>query len=232
MVRYRVRRPRDDLIGTLLGLRHDGERLSPDAVVVGCHDLLLGAGVPLSQVPGAAVLELARTGGYAAWANRPDLLDSGVEEALRWSTPANHLVRITRRPVELSGVWLPEGATVVAFLGSADRDDRVFAAPDMFDVARRSNRHLAFGAGRRSCVGSSTARPALRLLFGELFATYASLEVVGEPVRLRSTFLAGLKRLPVRGRPRPGTRPVTSPSPRGGADRRSQSSDIAKSFRA
>lgn len=155
----------------------------------------------LSQVPVATVLELAGSGGYAAWATRPDLLDSGVEEALRWATPFRRVVRTTRRSVVLSGDEIPEGQQVLAVLASANRDRRVFADPDTFDAARRPNRHLAFGAGDDQFEGADLVRLALRLLFTELFAAYSALDVVGEPVRRPSVFLAGIESLPVRGRP-------------------------------
>ncbi|MEU8134811.1 cytochrome P450 [Streptodolium elevatio] len=200
LVRARARDPRDDLVGIMLGMRHDGVRMPPAAIVSNCYSLLLGAAVTLSQVPVATVMALAENGGYAAWAARPDLLDSGIEESLRWATPARYFMRTTRRPVELSGVVVPEGQPVVAFLASANRDRRVFTDPDVFDVARRPNRHLAFGAGPHYCIGANMARLTLRLLFTELFAAYAKLDVVGEPVRIRSVFLAGVKSLPVQGR--------------------------------
>ncbi|MCF2532034.1 cytochrome P450 [Yinghuangia soli] len=203
LVRDRVRRPRDDLVGVLLAQRRDGERVPPSAVVSNCYSLLLGAVVSLSLVPAAAVRELGRDGGFARWAARPDLLDSGIEEALRWATPGRYFMRTAKRPVHVAGTEVAEGQAVLAFLAAANRDERAFAEPDVFDVARRPNRHLAFGAGHHYCVGSNMARLTLRLLFEELFAMYASLDVVGEPVRVRSMFLGGYKALPVRGRPRP-----------------------------
>ncbi|WP_436771510.1 cytochrome P450 [Yinghuangia sp. YIM S09857] len=202
LVRERARERGDDLVGTMLGMRHEGVRLTPSAVAANCHRLLLAAAVTLSQVPVATVMELSDNGGYAAWAARPDLLGSGVEESLRWASPTRCVVRTTRCPVELSGVVVPEGQVVVAVLASANRDRRVFADPDRFDVGRRPNRHLAFGTGAHHCVGADVARFALGLLFTELFAAYARLEVVGQPVRMRSVFVDGVTSLPVQGRPR------------------------------
>ncbi|MEO3926580.1 cytochrome P450 [Micromonosporaceae bacterium B7E4] len=202
VVRQRTRSPGDDLVSLLLGMRTDGERARPGAVVANCYSLLLGASVTLPHVPAAALVELAGTDRYADWADRPDLLDPGVEEALRWASPASHFMRVARRPVSLHGRSIPAGAAVVAWLGAANRDPAVFADPDAFDIRRRPNRHLAFGSGRHYCIGSHLARLTLRLLFAELFRMFRSVAVVGEPVRVRSTFLAGIKRLPVVGQPR------------------------------
>ncbi|QEU96177.1 cytochrome P450 [Streptomyces kanamyceticus] len=198
-------RPREgpgDLVDVLLSMEVDGARLTPGEVLSNCYSLLLGASVTLAHVPPAAVLELSRTGRYAEWAARPDLLDSGVEEALRRASPARHFMRHARRPVVLAGVPVAEGDPVVAWLGSANHDETVFPRPDVFDPGRRRNRHLAFGAGPHYCAGASIARVTLRLFFAELFARYAEIEVTGAPVRARSTFLSGITHLPVRVRPR------------------------------
>lgn len=202
LARERDRRPGEDLVSLLLTVDVDGERLSRGAVVANCYSLLLGASVTLPHVPTATLAHLAGTERYAHWANRPDLLASGVEEALRWASPASHFMRVAVRPVELAGVPIAAGDAVVAWLGSANRDPAVFARPDEFDVRRSPNRHLAFGAGRHYCIGSHLARLALRLFFAELFATFEALEPDGEPVRVRSTFLSGYQRLPLVGLPR------------------------------
>ncbi len=202
LARQRARSGSEDLVSLLLRMEVDGQPLGRGAVVSNCYSLLLGASVTLPHVPTAALAHLAGTDRYAHWAHRSDLLTSGVEEALRWASPASHFMRVARRPVDLSGVTVAAGEAVVAWLGSANRDPAVFARPDEFDVRRAPNRHLAFGAGRHYCIGSHLARLALRLFFAELFATFESLTPDGEPVRVRSTFLSGYQQLPLVGRPR------------------------------
>jgi len=210
VVRQRSRTPGEDVVSLLLTMDVDGERQRPGAVVANCYSLLLGATVTLPHVPAAALAHLAGTAGYAGWAERPDLLDSGVEEALRWATPGSHFMRVARRPVELSWtgpagtrtVRVEPGEAVVAWLGAANRDPAVFARPDEFDPARSPNRHLAFGSGRHYCLGSHLARLALKAFFAELFATFVTVTPAGRPVRVRSTFLSGFKRLPLTGQPR------------------------------
>ncbi|GHE97485.1 cytochrome P450 [Streptomyces fumanus] len=198
LVRERRRRPRGDLVDVLLAMEVDGVRLTPGEVLSNCYSLLLGAGVTLAHVPTAAVAELSRDGGYEAWAADPGLLAGGVEEALRWASPAGHFMRHARHDTVLAGVPVAAGDAVVAWLGAANRDPAVFAGPDVFDPARSGNRHLAFGAGPHYCVGAGIARVTLRLFFAELFARYASLRLAGEPVRARSTFLSGYLQMPVR----------------------------------
>ncbi|MEU7581160.1 cytochrome P450 [Streptomyces sp. NPDC041068] len=207
LVRDRRRRgePADghgDLVDVLLAMEVDGRRLTPGEVLSNCYSLLLGASVTLAHVPPATVLELSRTGRYAHWATRPELIDGCVEEALRWASPASHFMRHARRPLDLAGVPVARGDAVVAWLGSANHDPAVFERPRVFDPSRRPNRHLAFGAGPHYCAGASIARVTLRLFFAELFARYEEIEVTGAPRRARSTFLSGITHLPVRVRPR------------------------------
>jgi cytochrome P450 len=196
LVRHRTRAPGDDLVSLMLTV------MDPAATVSNCYSLLLGAGVTLPNVLAAAVLELAGTPAYRRFAIEPALLASGVEEALRWAAPASHLMRHTTGPVTLSSTAIPAGEAVVAWIGSANRDAAVFTDPDVFDPARSPNRHLSFGAGHHYCIGSHHARLALRLAFTELFVMFSEIAVIGEPVRVRSTFLSGFTRLTVSGQPR------------------------------
>ncbi|MBB5872712.1 cytochrome P450 [Allocatelliglobosispora scoriae] len=196
LVRARGRAPGDDLVSLMLTV------MDPAETVSNCYSLLLGASVTLPNVPTAAVLATAGTPAWRRFADDPDALASGVEEALRWASPASHFMRHATGPVTLSGVAIPAGDPVVAWIGAANRDPAIFVDPDVFDPVRSPNRHLAFGGGHHYCIGSHHARLALRLLFTELFAMFDEVDVVGEPVRVRSTFLSGFTRLAVAGRPR------------------------------
>jgi cytochrome P450 len=174
VVRHR-REPRGDLIDVLGETVVDGEVLRPGAVVANAYSIVLGAGAAIPHVPAAAVLALAAAGRFAECASRPGGIPLLVEEALRWSTPAQHFMRVTTRPDEISGVRIGRVEAVVVWLGSANRDPAAFAGPDEFRPDREPNRHLAFGAGRHFCVGNNIARLALRLVFEEIFARYEDL---------------------------------------------------------
>ncbi|RKF25513.1 cytochrome P450 [Micromonospora globbae] len=191
------RRPRGDLVDLLASMP-----LRPGAVVANCYSLLLGGGAAIPHVPRAALAELIRTGRYEEWARRPDRIDRAVEEALRFTTPAGHFMRLTKRDTTVGGVRIPAGDAVVVWLGSANRDETVFPDADTMDPDRHPNRHLAFGDGRHYCLGAPVARLTLRIFFEELFATFASFEPAGEVERVRSTWLAGIRRMPVVGRRR------------------------------
>jgi cytochrome P450 len=191
----RAEDPGSDLMSALLALRPEG-RPDPGAVVANCYSLMIGAAT-WPHAPTVALVELAAGGRYRELAARPDLLDSLVEEAFRWASPANHFLRHTTAAVELGGVALPAGAPVVVWLGSANRDESVFADPYSFDPSRWPNRHVAFGSGPHNCLGSALARGMIRATFQEMFALFADVALAAEPTHIASNFVGGYRSAPV-----------------------------------
>jgi cytochrome P450 len=187
----------DDLLSILLTMEVDGEPLDRGAVMANCYLLLIGSTVTVPEAPKAALLELMDTGGWSDWAAHPELLDSGVEEALRWSSPANHVLRYATADTEVGGVRVAAGDGVVVWYGSANRDSAVFDDPFRFDIRRSPNRHLTFGTGPHYCVGFAVARMTLRELFGALLDRYTGFEPAGEVEHIASNFVAGITRMPV-----------------------------------
>ncbi|MFC4117940.1 cytochrome P450 [Nonomuraea zeae] len=190
--------PADDLVSVLATAEVDGERLSPDDVILNCDNLLVG---------GTENTRIAAAGGMLTFLEHPDqwqalagdagLLPSAVEEVLRWTSTATHIMRTAVRPVEIHGQAVEPGDKVVFWLPSANRDERVFDDPDAFDIRRRPNRHLALGFGEHFCLGSVLARVELRLLYGELLDRSVRVEPDGEAKLLDSIVVNGPERLPV-----------------------------------
>ena len=194
---------KDDLIGQLMTMNVGGKKLSDEEIMFNCYGLLLGANVTTPHAASATVLAMAENPDeYNRWAASPDLLASGVEEGLRWSSPAVHFMRYAKQDTELQGTTIKRGEAVVAWLGSANRDERVFENPYRFDVGRHPNRHVAFGFGPHFCVGAWVARFALRTLFSEIMRRVERIELAGPVDHLASNFVAGIKHLPVRMIPR------------------------------
>jgi cytochrome P450 len=126
------------------------------------------------------------------------LLPGAVEEILRWANPLHYFRRTAVVDTELNGAHIEAGQKVAMVYTSANRDEAVFAEPDRFDVRRAPNPHLSFGAGEHFCLGAQLARMEGRVFFEELLDAFATIELAGEPVRLRSNLNNALKRLPVR----------------------------------
>jgi cytochrome P450 len=197
--------PDQDLVDFLLTMQAGGRPLRHDEIVYNCYSLLLGANVTTPHAIAATVLALVEhPEQYRRLLADPGLVESAVEEGLRWSSPANHFMRHAVGDVSVGGTRIGAGEAVVAWLGSADRDVEAFADPYRFDVGRSPNRHVAFGFGPHYCVGAPLARIALRLLFEEIVRVVEEFEVVGPVTHLRSNFVAGIKHLPVVARLRPG----------------------------
>jgi len=203
-----------DLIDLLRTMElEDGRRLRPGEIVSNCYSLLLGANVTTPHVPNAAIIELMDNDAYADWAAHPELMLSGLEEALRWSSPASHFMRYAKCDVQFGDVTVRTGDAVVAWIGSADRDSEVFPDPYRFDVRRKPNRNIAFGIGPHYCVGHGVARVSLQVFFEEMFAEFEGFEVAGEPEHLHSNFIAGFKHLPLVARRRSRAPVMTAAAP-------------------
>ncbi|MEV8633101.1 cytochrome P450 [Streptosporangium sp. NPDC051023] len=131
--------------------------------------------------------------------DRPELIPNAVEELLRWASPVYHFRRTATRDVELRGQRISAGDKVVMWFASGNRDEEVFAEPYKLDVTRRPNDHVTFGKGSpHFCLGNSLARMEMRLMFETLLPRIRSIEPAGEVTRVRSNFVNGIKRFPVR----------------------------------
>ena len=197
IVDERDRNQGDDLISILLQTEFDGRRMSRGEIVSNCYSMLLGANVTTPHAPSFAMVELMGTPQLDEWAASPGLIRSGVEEALRWGSPITYFMRYATRDVELSGTRISAGDAVVVWIASANRDEAAFPDPFTFDIRRRPNRHIAFGAGAHHCVGHSVARVTLRLLFTEMFNRFTDFAQAGPAERLVSNFVSGYKHLPI-----------------------------------
>ena len=137
-----------------------------------------------------------------AWAQLKadrSLVNSAIEEMLRWGTPVNNFVRTALCDVELHGVQIKQGDAVCMLYAAANRDEDVFTDPDTFDITRNPNPHVTFGGGGpHFCLGFNLAKMEMRVLFEELLDRVDSVELLGEVPKLRSSFIHGIKHLPVR----------------------------------
>jgi cytochrome P450 len=202
----RVKNPRNDLTTALVTAEVDGEQLTP-MELASFFILLVAAG---NETTRNAIAH----GLYAltehpdqrdAWrADFDELAPTAIEEIVRWATPVIHFRRtVTRDGVRLGDQEFSEGDKVVLWYGSANRDEEVFDEPNRFDLARKPNVHVGFGAaGPHFCLGAHLARREMTVAFGELFRRLPDIHSVGEPERLRSNFINGIKHLRAEFEPR------------------------------
>jgi cholest-4-en-3-one 26-monooxygenase len=130
--------------------------------------------------------------------NPPLTVKSAVEEILRWTSPVIQFSRIATAATELHGQPIREGDIVAMFYPSANRDEEVFENPDRFDIRREPNPHLAFGIGEHYCLGANLARLELQAMFRQLAERISAVELAGPIQRMRSSFVGGIKHMPIR----------------------------------
>lgn len=139
---------------------------------------------------------------YQKLRDDPSLIPNMVSEIIRWQTPLAYMRRTATRDVELAGKRIRKGDKIAMWYVSGNRDEAVFEAPNELRIDRKNARqHLSFGLGVHFCMGSRLAEMQLRVLWEEALRRFRAIEVVGTPVRVRSSFVKGYAKLPVRVQP-------------------------------
>jgi cholest-4-en-3-one 26-monooxygenase len=189
--------PRDDIVTKLVHAQVDGGNLSSDE---------FGFFVILLAVAGNETTRNAISHGMLAFLDHPDQWelyrasrpDTAADEIIRWATPVTVFQRTALADTTLGGQQIRAGQRVGLFYRSANFDEEVFDHPERFDIGRSPNPHLGFGgSGAHFCLGASLARLEIDLIFGAIADTMPGIRRAGDPVRLRSGWLNGIKRLPV-----------------------------------
>ncbi len=191
--------PTDDVASVIANATVDGKPL-PDRDMAGYYIIVATAGHDTTSASTA--------GAMMALANDPEqfarvkedrsLLPGIVEEAIRWTSPVQHFMRTAAEDVEIDGQQIKAGDWMMINYVAANHDPAQFDDPRRFDAARSPNRHLAFGAGAHQCLGLHLARLEMRILFEVLLDRVESVEPAGKAKRATSTFVGGLKTLPLR----------------------------------
>jgi cytochrome P450 len=209
LAKYRKEHPTEDITSALVNTNVDGEALT-DSEVASFFILLVVAGnettrnaishglLAMTQHPDQRALWQADPGRIAA---------TGVDEVVRWGSPVIWMRRTVAADTLLGDTELHEGDRVIMFYNSANRDEDVFDDPYTFDVRRDPNPHIGFGAaGPHFCLGAHLARQEIDVMFRRLFERIPDIESVGEPDRLLSPFINGIKHLDCKFTPAAATR--------------------------
>jgi cytochrome P450 len=191
--------PTEDLASAIANAVIDGEPLS-DIDVVSYYLIIAAAG---HDTTSATI-----SGGLLALIENPDqrarlrsdlgLMGLAVEEMIRWVTPVKAFMRTAVEDTAVRGVPIAAGESVLLSYPSGNRDEDVFDDPFRFDVSRDPNKHIAFGYGVHFCLGAALARMEAGSFFSELLPRLDSVELAGEPQHVATTFVGGLKHLPIR----------------------------------
>ena len=204
LAEQRLREPKDDMISVLTGARVDGGPMPPMELL--SYFLLLvvaGNETTRNAASGGLLALIENPGELDKLRARPEGVDVAVEEIVRWTSPVIQFCRTPTSDVELHGKRIAAGDSLCLFYPSANRDEEAFEDPDVFRVDRRPNPHLGFGIGEHFCLGANLARLELHVIFRELALRLEEVELAGRYERVRSSFLGGVKRMPIRYRLRP-----------------------------
>ena len=199
LAQKRLADPKDDIVSVIVHGKVKGQPLPPLEMLSYFLVLVVAGNETTRNAASGGLLALIENPGELEKLRRdPGLIDSAVEEIVRWTNPVIQFCRTPNRDVEVRGQKIRAGEHMCLFYASANRDEDVFDAPFEFRVDRDPNPHLGFGIGEHFCLGANLARLELRELFGQLVPRLDEIEMAGAFDRVRSSFLGGVKRMPIR----------------------------------
>lgn len=179
VIAERVKRPTEDLISQLVLAEIDGEKLLEREILLTTTTLIMAGIESLGGFMTMFALNLADFDhARRACAATPALIPDAIEESLRFNTSAQRFKRCIVKDTTLHGQTMKAGDFVCLAYGSANRDERKFENPDVYDIARKPRGHLGFGGGVHSCLGAMVARVAINIIFAELLKLFPEFKRV------------------------------------------------------
>jgi len=189
MIAERREHRREDLVALLVDSEIEGEQLGDMDILLFCLLLLVaGNETTRNAISGGMHALSEHPEQWQLLRDNPDLIDSAVEEILRWTSPVAHMARVATADTQIHGQPIAKGDRIVMWYPSVNRDEDNFTDPYTFDITRNPNDHLAFGIGEHFCLGAGFARLEIKVIFQELLRRLPDIH---------SNFVAGIKRLPV-----------------------------------
>jgi cytochrome P450 len=198
LIAQRRHEPGDDLIGALIRLRDDGDRLSEDELIATIVLLFAAGFETTTNLIGNGLLSLLRhPDQLRRLRHDPTLIPAAVEEMLRYESSVQLDARTALQPADVAGTTIPAGEVVLTLLGAANRDPARYPNPDRFDVGRANQQHISFAAGIHYCLGAPLARLEGAIVFERLVARFDQLDGDTRPPWRPSLTLRGLEQLQV-----------------------------------
>ena len=192
----------EDWFSKMVAKAEEGDAARPDALIASESLLLLNGGSDTTRhvIAGGTLALLEHPDQFELLKREPERLPLAIEEMIRWVTPLLNMRRTATEDVEIQGVPIKAGDQLLLMYAAANRDERVFENPHVFDITRDPNPHLSFGIGTHFCMGANIARLELRLAFQKILEKWPNLERATEgPLPINGpAFARGLRTLPVR----------------------------------
>jgi cytochrome P450 len=199
MTEDRRANPRDDAATLIANAVIDGEPIE-HLEAMSYYIIIATAGhdTTSSSISGGLLALIENPEELAKLKADPFLIPSAVDEMIRWTTPVKHFMRTATEDFDIRGTHIKKGESVMLLYPSANRDEDVFDDPFAFRVDRKPNKHVAYGFGAHLCLGQYLAKLEMRMLLEELLPRLDEIELAGEPSLITSSFVSGLKHLPIR----------------------------------
>ena len=196
IIERRLKEPQDDMITALLNVEAEGDRLSRGELLATLTLLLVAGNETTRNFIGNGMLALLKhPDQLQRLRDNPDMLDSALDELLRYDSPVQMDQRMVYEDVDIQGHRIRAGQRVINAIGAANRDPEVFANPDKLDIGRREKSHLSFGRGIHYCLGSPLAMMEGRIAFSSLLDRFPSMSLVAEPEFREQIVLRGVEDL-------------------------------------
>ena len=191
--------PTDDVATLIANAEFDGEPM-PRLDSNGYYIIIATAGhdTTSASTAGGVLALLENPGELKKLQDNPEYMGTAIDEVIRWVTPVRHFMRTATEDVEVSGKTIKAGESAILWYPSANRDEDVFDEPFEFRIDRKDAKQLAFGFGAHVCLGQHLARMEITALYREILDRVTDIELAGEPRYTQSTFVGGLKSLPIR----------------------------------
>ena len=191
--------PTDDMASVVANAMIDGQPLT-DMQTISYYVITATAGhdTTASAMAGGLLALMENPDQMERLKNDPSLMNTAVDEMIRWVAPVKHFMRTATEDYEVRGTVIKKGQSVLLSYPSGNRDEDAHPDPFRFDVGRSHNKHLSFGFGVHYCLGAMLARMELKALFKELLPRLNHVELAGDPKWMKTIFVGGLKTLPIR----------------------------------
>ena len=196
IIEQRRRDPQDDTITALIAAEDEGDRLTHEELLATLLLLLVAGNETTRNLIGNGTLALVRNPNQLErLRNDSDLIDSAINEMLRYDSPVQLDGRMATEDVEIGGKTIRQGQRAICLLGAANRDPSVFTNPHVFDIGRQEASHIAFGRGIHYCLGAPLAMLEGRIAFSSLVDRFSSIRLMSEPEYREQVVLRGVKEL-------------------------------------
>ena len=196
IMEQRRREPQDDMITALMNAEEEGDRLTHEELLATLMLLLVAGNETTRNLIGNGMLALLRNPGQLQkLRDNPEMLDTAINELLRYDSPVQLDGRIVREEVEIDGNLIRPGQRLICAIGAANRDPAVFANPNVLDIGRAEKSHIAFGRGIHHCLGAPLAMLEGRVAFSALLDRFPSMNLIAEPEFREQVVLRGVEEL-------------------------------------